>query len=340
MQASPSDRAALLVLGGSGFLGRALLRAALGPAAAAHGVAIGSGAESGVGTLVATSRGAVAPAAGGPGGARLAWETLSLQDEDALERCFRLHRPRACILTAALSRMGACESDPTAAERVNARAPERVARLALRHGTRLVHVSTDLVFGGTPPRAEGYREADRPAPRSVYGATKAAGEERVLSIYPDALVVRLPLLFGRSGGLGAGASDQLLAALVAGERPGLFADEWRTPLDVGDAARALLELARDHRGVAGRLHVAGPERLDRHALGLTVLTAKGWSATDARAALERTTRGAKGLAEQRPADVSLDAAVARRLLSTRLRAPGEALQGPDGPRALPPDGLA
>ncbi len=160
-------------------------------------------------------------------------------------------------------------------------------------------------------------------PVSRYGETKAAGERAVLETSPEALVVRLPLLYGDSGGRGLGATDALLAAVARGERPRLFEDEFRTPLDVDVAARALVELLLDS-GVAGVLHVAGKERLARYELGLALLAAAGFDPARARAAVLAGTRRQAGLETTRPADVSLDASRARDMLRMELPGPPRA----------------
>jgi len=292
----------LLILGASGFLGPHLVAAAR---------------AGGWRTIAASRAPAAAPSIDGVApDARIEWDA---ERPDALETLLARARPDALVLAAALARVETCERDPARAAALNATLPERAARLCRARGLRLVHVSTDLVFGARAPRAERFGEDDPVAPVHVYGRTKAAGEERVVAEDPAALVVRLPLLYGESGGRGLGASDALLAALARGERPTLFSDEWRTPLEAGDAARALLELvAGDARG---RLHVAGPERLSRLELGLALLESHGLAPGRVRAA----TRAELGLAG-RPADVSLDAARARARLATPLRAPHAALR--------------
>ena len=154
------------------------------------------------------------------------WDAEVLGDT---ERLLDAVRPERIVLAAAAARPGACEADPGRAERLNVSLPETLARSCAERGTRLVHVSTDLVFAGEPPRDGGYVEEDPTDPVHVYGRTKAAGEARVLAADPSALVVRLPLLFGDSGGRAEGASDGILHALEAGAAPTLFIDEWRTP---------------------------------------------------------------------------------------------------------------
>ena len=185
----------MLVLGGSGFLGAHVVRAA-GP-----GV-IAAGREERPGS----------------------WKLDALVP-DEIERVLDSVAPARVILCTALSSVADAERYPGLARALNVEFPRLVARWCARERARLVHVSTDLVFGAHEPPRTGFREEDPPAPLSEYGRSKAAGEHAVLDADPSALVVRLPLLCGDSFGRGRGASDSLLAAIARGERPELFTDE-------------------------------------------------------------------------------------------------------------------
>jgi dTDP-4-dehydrorhamnose reductase len=250
------------------------------------------------------------------------WDAIGNAGE--LERLLERTDPTHVVLATALARVGDCERDPDLARALNSELPACVARSAQARGLRAVLVSTDLVFGRVPPQGgERYTEQDPPSPAHEYGRTKAVGERRFRDGGGD-LVVRLPLLYGDSGGRGAGASDQILAALARGERPALFEDEWRTPLELGNAARALAEvLTGAHTGI---LHLAGPRRLSRLELGLCVLVARGDSPERARERIRAARRADLGLGD-RPSDVSLDASRALAFLRTPLLAPREALDG-------------
>jgi len=296
----------LLVLGGSGFLGsQVVLRAA----------------SMGLEVAAACRHPERAPEA-----ARRAarWLELDASQPGAAARLLARERPGAVIVAAALARGADCERAPELATRLNAELPAEVAEACAEQSARLLHVSTDLVFGGEPPRPAGFREEDEARPLHVYGRSKLEGEGRVLTAQPAALVVRLPLLYGDSLGRGLGASDSLLAALDAvdggGERPALLVDELRTPLDVEQASRALLELAAGE--ASGLLHVAGPESLSRFELGRAILEGRGRSA-EASSRLQAVERAELPLVPPRPRDVSLDAGRARERLSFRLLAPRE-----------------
>lgn len=301
---SPSER--WLVVGGSGFLGAQVVLAAR-----AAGVEV-----------VCAARRPELPAAlvlqSGPG-APIEALSVDLELAGAAAQLVERARPARVLSCAALARGADCEREPRRAERLNTEVAQELARACAGSGARFVHVSTDLVFCGEPPRAGGYREDDAPRPASVYGRTKLAGEEGALATLPEALVVRLPLLYGASGGRGLGASDGLLAAIARGDTPTLFTDEVRTPLDVREAAAALVELT--HGDARGRLHVAGPRALTRHELGRLALLSAGYSEEEFARRVRPARQADFDLTPPRPRDVSLDATRARSLLDAPLSPP-------------------
>ncbi|MEZ5962905.1 MAG: sugar nucleotide-binding protein [Planctomycetota bacterium] len=189
--------------------------------------------------------------------ARRGHDGFDLADPPAAAGAVAAARPDLVLHLAAVSAMAACERDPALALQVNVHATAAICEVA----PRVVFASTDLVFGGD--RAP-YAAADPPRPRSVYGRTKARAEEVVLA-RPRGLVVRLPLLFGRSFDGRRGATDMIRAAAATGEELTLFVDEYRTPLHAGDAADVLWLLALGDRG--GVVHAAGRERVSRWELG-------------------------------------------------------------------------
>jgi dTDP-4-dehydrorhamnose reductase len=216
---------------------------------------------------------------------------------------------------AAMSRAADAERDPDAAESVNCDWPAAIAKAARQNATPLIHISTDLVFGANPAPEGGFAPTDLIAPVCTYGQTKARGEQVVRRKYDKADIVRLPLLFGNSHRRALGASDALLAMLERGEQPQLFTDEWRTPLDVGAAAKALIALdaaLRAEPDRRGDVWHFGGRRLSRLELGCALLARSGLSPE----LLVPTTRAALGLQAKRAADASLDSSATRALSET------------------------
>ena len=172
---------------------------------------------------------------------------------------------------------------------------ENVARAARAVGARLVHLSTDVVFDGR--KGAPYVETDVPCPVTDYGRAKAAAEERVLAAQPAALVVRTSLIVG---GPGHEPSKHERAALDPAYT--FYDNEIRNPVQVGDLARALLELATVD--VSGILHVVGADALSRAELAELVTG--------------RPVRRARA-PDSRPLDCRLDSTRARALLRTDPR---------------------
>ena len=122
---------------------------------------------------------------------------VDIADGHSVERAVSAFRPDVILHCAAMTQVDACESDPDQAFRVNALGSAYVARAAERHKARLIAVSTDYVFDGRSARP--YHEFDAPAPQTVYGASKLAGEEAVRRHCPDHTVLRIAWLYGEEG---------------------------------------------------------------------------------------------------------------------------------------------
>jgi dTDP-4-dehydrorhamnose reductase len=153
---------------------------------------------------------------------------------------------------------------------------DNVAAAAATVKARLVHVSTDLVFGG---RAAPYREHDAPTPTVLYGRWKAEAEERVAAAHPAALVVRTSLLYGTA--IVSPIQRDVELALQRRSSMTFFTDEFRCPLHAADLARAISGLA-EQPDVSGILHIAGPEVLSRAELARTFARWYGYDPDDVR----------------------------------------------------------
>jgi dTDP-4-dehydrorhamnose reductase len=184
---------------------------------------------------------------------------LELLDPVSVRRGFEELRPSAVIHTAYRQDDPAVNSDGSAA----------VAAAAAAVGARMIHLSTDLVFDGR--KGEPYTEDDEPRPLDAYGRSKLDAERRVLATHPDALVVRTSLMVGRRE---PGRQERAVLEAARGERDiAFFEDEWRSPVLVSELAAALLELVE--LDVAGVLHVAGAEPMNRYELACQIAAAHG-----------------------------------------------------------------
>jgi dTDP-4-dehydrorhamnose reductase len=186
----------------------------------------------------------------------LARGALDLTDEAAVAVAVADAHADAVVNCAAWTDVDGAEQDPDGAHAVNATGAGNLARAAARAGARLVHVSTDYVFDGARP-ADGaaYVESDATAPRSVYGATKLAGERAVADAGGSHAIARSSWLFGVSG---RSFAATMLALGAERDDVKVVTDQVGCPTATAHLAPALLELARgDAQGV---FHVAAAGR--------------------------------------------------------------------------------
>lgn len=300
----------ILVTGASGQLGSYLLREL---SKSTHSVVAWSGTATG--SLFGTH-----------------FRPVPLDHWDAVASAFREARPDAIIHAAAIGSIAACHADPARATRVNTLASGQLAQLCADSGSRLLYVSTDLVFDGEHAP---YNETISPHPLSQYGRSKAAAEQVVLR--HGAQVVRVSLLFGPTLTGKPTFFDQQWTALRDRKSLLLFEDEWRTPLSMATAARelcALVEsefLPREGRphpvpsqdqpsleceplpdtmptAESGSiLHLGGPERMSRLEMGRRLAESLGADAS----LLVASRRDAVAAPEPRPRDTSLDSTLWR-----------------------------
>jgi dTDP-4-dehydrorhamnose reductase len=123
---------------------------------------------------------------------------VDITDETQVNRLMSHIQPDWVVNCAAYTHVDRAESDPDAAHAVNCDGAANLARAAGQGGARLVHISTDFVFSGNQCRP--YRPDDLPAPVSVYGKTKLAGETAVREILgKEALIIRTAWLYAAHG---------------------------------------------------------------------------------------------------------------------------------------------
>lgn len=109
-------------------------------------------------------------------------------------------KPELIVQCAAMTKVDDCETNRDLAFRLNEDGSRNVALAAKACGARLFAISTDYVFSGEPPREPwAWSETDIPRPRTVYGASKFAGEQMIQMLLPEAVIIRIAWLYGAGG---------------------------------------------------------------------------------------------------------------------------------------------
>ena len=182
---------------------------------------------------------------------------LDLNSFEEAERALLRVEPDVLVHTAGLTSVEACEADPEMAYRLNVQLAEHMARVAVRTGSKLVHISTDHLFDGQDPWK---REEDTPHPLNVYARTKLEAEHAVLQACSDALVVRTNF-FGWGTSVRTSFSDWILQSLAQGRELTMFNDVFFTPMLISDLVDLILRLVK--LGAAGVFNVVGDTRLSK-----------------------------------------------------------------------------
>ncbi len=158
---------------------------------------------------------------------------LDITSEKAVKAFFAENPCEFVINCAAYTAVDKAEDDAETADRVNRLGPELLAR----YGRRIIQISTDYVFSGESCRP--YREEDATNPLSVYGKTKLAGEEAVLSEAETAVIIRTAWLYSAFG-----ANFVKTMRRLGAERKslGVVFDQTGTPTYAADLAAAIVAI--------------------------------------------------------------------------------------------------
>lgn len=174
-------------------------------------------------------------------------QDLDVTDVAAVEDAVAGHG--VVVHLAAWTDVDGAESDPDAAMTVNGTGTRNVAAACARHGARLIHISTDYVFDGqaTTPYPE-----DHPlAPVSAYGRSKAAAEDAVRELLPDAgIILRTAWLYGAHG---RSFPTTIKALLEQRDTISVVDDQTGQPTWTADLARRIVEVGEGDVP-AGRYH--------------------------------------------------------------------------------------
>ena len=178
--------------------------------------------------------------------------------------------PDLIVNPAAYTAVDQAEEEIDLAYRVNAEAPQAMARWAALQGVPIVHFSTDYVFDGSGNRP--FRENDTTGPLSVYGASKLAGENAVRGAGGAFLIVRTSWVFSASG-----RNFLTTIARIAREREQLrvVADQVGAPTSARAIAQAVMSILTNGSAVEKASPAADLMRQFGAANGVVHVTTKG-----------------------------------------------------------------
>lgn len=162
---------------------------------------------------------------------------------DQIERVMESIKPDWVVNTAAYTNVDGAELEPEKAHLINAKGPENLALSSLRNNATLIQVSTDYVFDGKSKNP--YDEYDKKNPKSVYGTSKALGEDKVIeTMRSNYYIIRTSWMYSEhNSNFVKFMADRAINDINTIE---VVSDQFGQPTYAGDLARQILGVIQDH----------------------------------------------------------------------------------------------
>ncbi len=204
-------------------------------------------------------------------------DRLDVDRPDTIAPGIEGERFDALVNCAGYHRTDEAEGSTKRAFAANGRSVQEMARVCRSRGARLLHVSTDYVFGGELRRP--YRESDAPRPLNVYGASKLTGEALAFHEHSDTVVLRVASLFGVAGSSKPGGNF-VEVVLRAGREQGklqVVNDITMSPTATADVARWIFAVLPEEVP-AGTYHAVNAGSATWHEFAVEILRQAGVAA--------------------------------------------------------------
>ncbi len=191
-----------------------------------------------------------------------------------MEEIFSTFKPNVVIHTAAVTNpIPLPGQNPKDVYNVNVNAAKNIAELCKKFDTKLIYISTDLVYAGY--RGSMLKEDAKLIPVSLYAETKLMGEMKIKETLENYLILRTALLYGFGLNHSMCHFHKMNEKLKNGKPVKLFVDQFRTPISLQDAVEIITKIAQmDINNEI--INLGGVKRVSRHELGEILCSIVGY----------------------------------------------------------------
>jgi dTDP-4-dehydrorhamnose reductase len=199
---------------------------------------------------------------------------LELANFNLMEELFSSFKPNVVIHTAAVTNpIPLPGQDPKDVFNINVNATKNIAELCKQIDSKLIYISTDLVYAGY--RGSMLDEGAKLIPVSLYAETKLMGEMKVKEILENYLILRTSLLYGFGLNHSRCHFHKMSEELKNGKLVKLFVDQFRTPISLMEASDIITKIAQ--MDVTNEIiNLGGVERVSRYQLGEILCSVAGY----------------------------------------------------------------
>ena len=190
---------------------------------------------------------------------------IDILNENELRMLFQEFKPEVVIHTAAITNSVPKANQSTKEYfETNVKTTNNIALLCERYLSKLIYISTDLVYAGY--RGSFLKEDAKLIPATLYAETKLVGEMKVKESTDNYLILRTALLYGFGLNHSRSHFHFMYEELKNNRLVKLFADQFRTPISLKDASGIIAHLTEmDLKGE--KINLGGMERVSRYELG-------------------------------------------------------------------------
>ena len=177
---------------------------------------------------------------------------LDITDVEALRAVVKSEGVKCIVNCAAYTNVDKAETDEVLCRKLNATAPELLAKVMKEVGGLLIHVSTDYVFGGDPYNTP-CKEEQKGTPTGVYGKTKLEGEQNIIASGVNHIIIRTAWLYSE---FGKNFVKTMLNLTATKPALNVVFDQCGTPTYAGDLAALIVDIItnRKYEGNTGIYH--------------------------------------------------------------------------------------
>ncbi|MBR3608540.1 MAG: dTDP-4-dehydrorhamnose reductase [Bacteroidales bacterium] len=174
-------------------------------------------------------------------------EELDITNFSDICNFVEIHKPDFIINCAAYTAVDKAEDDSEICAKINTLAVENLANAAKIANAKVIHVSTDYVYGGDTN--EPYIESDNTNPKSVYGKTKLEGEIALANILPEqSITIRTSWLYSS---FGRNFVKTMISLGKERESLNVVCDQRGTPTFARDLANAIMSIVNSNKFESG-----------------------------------------------------------------------------------------
>jgi dTDP-4-dehydrorhamnose reductase len=192
-----------------------------------------------------------------------------------MKEIFSTFKPNVVIHTAAVTNpIPLPGQNPKDIYNVNVNATKNIAELCKQFDSKLIYISTDLVYAGY--RGSMLKENAKLIPISLYAETKLMGEIKVMETLENYLILRTALLYGLGLNHSRCQFHKMNEKLKNGKPIKLFVDQFRTPIALQDAVEIITKIAQ--MDITNEtINLGGVDRVSRYEMGEMLCYAAGYN---------------------------------------------------------------